>query len=93
MPLIPSVMSDAIYALLTATPIGSKPVMSVSKTPQADGTVVVNTKVTGQDPVTLDPTLARLIADAVAEGVCGQITSAAVVTGTCPVGPVAGKIS
>ena len=94
MPLVPSVMSDAIYALLVAKPIGSAPAMSLLKTPNEDGTVDVKTSVTGQIPVTLDQTLARAIADAVATGVCAQLTSAAVVIGSSATGgPVTAKIT
>ena len=93
MPLVPSVMSDAIYALLVAKPIGSKPSMVLAQTPNPDGTVDVKSNVTGQQPVMLDPTLARLIADSVATAVCAQMTSAAVVVGTCSAGPVKGQIT
>jgi hypothetical protein len=87
-------MSDAIYALLIAKPIGSAPAMSLVKTPNEDGTVDVKTSVTGQTPVTLDQSLARTIADAVANGVCAQLISAAVVTTPDPVsGALLGKIS
>ena len=85
-------MSDAIYALLIAKPIGSAPAMSLVKTPKEDGTVDVKTSVTGQTPVILDQSLARTIADAVANGVCAQLTAAAQVVGTCPAGVVAGQI-
>ena len=94
MPLVASVMSDAIYALLTAKPIGSIPVMSMVKTPKEDGTVDVKTVVNGQTPVMLDQTMARVIADAVANGVCAQLTSAAVVIGSSATGgPVTAKIT
>lgn len=94
MPLVPSVMSDAIYSLLVAKPIGTKPVMTPVQTPNPDGTVDVKSSVTSQTPVTLEPTLARQIADAVAGGVCAQLTSAAVVLGSSATGgPVTAKIT
>ena len=93
MPLVASAMSDAIYALLVAKPIGTKPVMTPSQTPKSDGTVDVKSTVTGALPVTLDSTLAKLIADSVATAVCAQMTSAALVVGTCSVGPVTGQIT
>ena len=93
MPLVPSVMSDAIFALLIAKPIGTKPVMTPIQTPKPDGTVDVKTPVTVQLPVTLDPVLAKLIADSVATAVCAQMLSAAVVTVAGPTGPLPGKIT
>jgi hypothetical protein len=94
MPLVASTMSDAIFAMLIAKPIGTKPVMVPVQTPKPDGTVDVKTTPTALLPVTLDPTLARLIADSVATVVCSQITSAAMVTTVDPIsGPLVGKIS
>ena len=94
MPLVPSVMSDAIFALLISKPIGTKPTMTPIQTPKPDGTVDVKSTVTAQLPVTLDPTLAKLIADSVATAICAQMTSAALVTTVDPIsGPLVGKIS
>jgi len=93
MPLVASAMSDAIYTLLIAKPIGMQPVMTPVQTPKPDGTVDVKSAVTGMLPVTLDPTLARLISDSVATAVCNQILSAAIVTVAGPTGPLPGKIT
>lgn len=91
MPLNPAALAQMIEAKFRTIPIGQFPTSTqISATPQEDGTVDPQSEVTTQD-VFMDPKVAKVIAQAVAESVVTHILTAAVVIGGGTLGP--GKVT